>query len=59
MMGERAGLQAALFYEFDLDRHVPGDHLLRAVDRFLDLSGIRAQLQPFYSAIDVPRSTPN
>jgi len=58
MMGERTGMQAALFYEFDLDRHVPGNHLLRAIDRFVDLSGIRAQVQPLYSAIGRPSIDP-
>jgi len=58
MMGERAGVQAALFYEFDLDRHVPGDHLLRSIDRFVDLSGVRARLRPFYSAIGRPSIDP-
>ena len=42
MMGKRAGMQAALFYEFDRDRHVPSDHLLRAIDRFIHLFGIQA-----------------
>ena len=37
MMGERLVDQAALFYEFSLDRHVPSDHLLRSIDRFVDL----------------------
>jgi hypothetical protein len=27
--------QAALFYEFSLDRHIPADHLLRSIDRFV------------------------
>jgi hypothetical protein len=27
--------QAALFYEFSLDRHVPATHLLRSIDRFV------------------------
>ncbi len=31
MMGERQVDQAALFYEFSLERHVPQDHLLRAI----------------------------
>ena len=44
MMGKRAGMQAALFYEFNLDRHVPNDHLLRAIDQFIHLSGIRISL---------------
>jgi len=58
MMGERVEMQAALFYEFNLDRHVPGDHLLRSIDRFVDLSGIRSQLGPFYSAIGRPSIDP-
>ena len=33
MMGERTVLQESLFYSFNLDRHVPMDHLLRSVDR--------------------------
>ncbi len=31
MMGERTVLQESLFYSFNLDRHVPMDHLLRSV----------------------------
>ena len=34
------GMQAApeqLFYDFCLEDHVPDDHLLRRIDRFLDL----------------------
>ncbi|HYD70229.1 hypothetical protein [Azospirillum sp.] len=42
MMGERMVMQEVLFYEFSLERHVPSDHLLRSIDRFVDLSGIRA-----------------
>ena len=49
MMGERTGVQDRLFYEFDLERMVPSDHLLRRVDAVLDLSGLRAQLAPHYS----------
>lgn len=37
MMGERKVDQAVLFYEFSLERHVPQDHLLRAIDRFVEL----------------------
>lgn len=39
MMGERTVAQEALFYSFNLERHVPADHLLRSIDRFVDLSG--------------------
>jgi hypothetical protein len=35
MMGERQVDQAALFYEFSLERHVPQDHLLRGVRALL------------------------
>jgi hypothetical protein len=58
MMGERRVEQAALFYEFSLDRHVPDDHLLRAIDRFVDLDGVRAHLAPFYSPIGRPSIDP-
>lgn len=37
MMGERTVIQEALFYEFSLERHFPASHLVRAVDRLVDL----------------------
>jgi transposase len=37
---------------------VPADHLLRSIDRFVDLSGIREQLQPFYSKTGRPSIDP-
>ena len=37
MMGERTVLQEALFYSFSLEGHVRYDHLLRSVDRFVNL----------------------
>jgi transposase len=58
MMGERRVGQDALFYEFSLERHVPVDHLLRSIDRFVDLSGVRAHLRPFYSEIGRPSIDP-
>ena len=56
MMGHRQVEQAALFYEFSLERHVPTDHLLRSIDRFVDLEEIRRDLAPFYSSIGRPQS---
>src|SRR5437763_15568812 len=50
MMGPRQVDQAALFYEFSLERHVPAAHLLRSIDRFVDLSDVRSHLAPFYSS---------
>ena len=58
MMGERMVAQEALFYSFNLDRHVPADHLLRSIDRFVDLSGIREHLKPFYSETGRPSIDP-
>ena len=58
MMGERRRPQASLFYEFRLEDHVPADHLVRAIDRFVDLSSIRHDLAPFYSAIGRPSIDP-
>ena len=49
---------AQLFYEFRLDDHVPTDHLLRRIDRFLDLEGVRSELKPFYSHIGRPSIDP-
>jgi transposase len=58
MMGDRQVVQGALFYEFSLERHVPADHVLRAIDRFVDLKGVRAHLAPFYSSTGRPSVDP-
>ncbi len=58
MMGHRQVEQAALFYEFSLERHIPGDHLLRAVDRFVELGELRRELAPFYSTLGRPSIDP-
>src|SRR6202035_4291419 len=49
---------AKLFYEFCLEDRVPGDHLLRKIDRFLDLRALRQELAPFYSTIGRPSIDP-
>ena len=43
-----------MFYEFSLGRHVPEAHLLREIDRFVELDGVRAHLVPFYSETGRP-----
>ncbi len=58
MMGHRQVKQAALFYEFSLERHVPADHLLRSIDRFVELGQLRRELAPLYSAIGLPSLDP-
>jgi hypothetical protein len=50
MMGERMVMQDSLFYEFRLEQHVPADHQLRMIDRFVGLSDLRRHLAAFYSA---------
>src|SRR6202795_2569077 len=54
MMGPRQVEQGVLFYNFSLDARVPGDHLLRSIDRFVDLSELRRELAPFYSMLGRP-----
>jgi transposase len=58
MMGDRRAAQAALFYEFSLESHVPSGHLLRSIDRFVELDGLRRDLAPFYSEIGRPSIDP-
>jgi transposase len=58
MMGQRGGKQDRLFYSFNLDDHVPANHLLRGINHFLDLSDLRAYLAPFYSHTGRPSIDP-
>jgi transposase len=58
MMGHQRFEQAALLYEFSLERHVPADHLLRSIDRFVDLDGLKRELSSFYSTIGRPSIAP-
>jgi len=58
MMGPKQEAQAALFYEFSLEDHVPQDHLLRSNDRFVDLGDIRQYLAEFYSHTGRPSIDP-
>ncbi|MEO0960201.1 MAG: IS1182 family transposase [Pseudomonadota bacterium] len=58
MMGPRQVAQGSLFYGFSIEDHVPQDHLVRRLDRYLDLSEIRGFLAPYYSAIGRPSIDP-
>lgn len=58
MMGERTVQQDALFHEFSLERHVPETHLLRSLDRFVELDGVRSAPAPFYSEAGRPSIDP-
>ncbi len=57
MMGQTAN-QDQLFYAFNLEDHIPRDHLLRGINRFLDLSTLRQHLAPFYSHTGRPSIDP-
>jgi transposase len=58
MMGQNSGNQNRLFYSFNLEDHVPANHLLRGIDQFLDLADLRAYLTPFYSHTGRPSIDP-
>ena len=57
MMGTQAAPER-LFYDFCLEDHVPDGHLLRRIDRFLDLGDVRQKLKPFYCTIGRPSIDP-
>ena len=58
MMGQHSGKQDRLFYSFNLDEHVPADHLLRSIDRYLDLSDLHQHLEAYYSHTGRPSVDP-
>ncbi len=47
-----------LFYRFNLERHVPANHLLRHIDAVLDLSAIRQTVAPYYAVGGRPSIDP-
>ncbi len=57
-MGQLPSGQQRLFYSFNLEDHVPAQHLLRSIDQCLDLSDLRAYLADFYSPIGRPSIDP-
>ena len=58
MMGQQTGGQERLFYSFNLEDHVPADHLLRGIDQCLDLSELRQYLTEYYSHTGRPSIDP-
>src|SRR5450432_986226 len=58
MMGQRGGKQDRLFYSFNLDDHVPADHMLRSIDRYLDLTDLHQHLEAYYSHTGRPSVDP-
>src|SRR5215831_10213731 len=58
MMGYRQVEQAALFYEFSLEKHIPADHLMRSIDTFVDFERVRRDLVSFYGSVGRPSIDP-
>ena len=58
MMGRQTSGQERLFYGFNLESHVPQDHLLRGIDHFLDLGDLRQHLTNYYSSTGRPSIDP-
>src|SRR5437667_11109527 len=58
MMGRCNRDQGQLFYSFDLDAAVPGDHLVREIAAVLDLSWVYDELAPHYPPMGRPSIDP-
>ena len=58
MMGRHNRDQGQLFYSFDLDAVVPGDHLVREIAAVLDLTWVYDELAPHYPSIGRPSIDP-
>lgn len=58
-MRSKQGAQAVLFCEFSLERHAPRDHLLRLIDRFVDLTSVRTHLTDFHVHTGRPSIDPD
>src|SRR5271163_765714 len=56
--GRAAGDAGGAVLGFSLERHVPDNHLLRKIDRFVDLSEVRTHLEPYYSETGRPSIDP-
>jgi transposase len=54
----RQSAQEDLFYEFRLEAHVPGDHLLRQLDAVLNFDRVRSSLAGLYSPTGRPSIDP-
>src|SRR5512137_973641 len=58
MMGRQASGQDRLFYAFNLEDHVPANHLLRGIEGCLDLRGLHEHLAEHYSHTGRPSIDP-
>ena len=53
MMGQQQKTES-LFYYFRLEDHIPENHLVRLIDRYVDFSFVRERLKDFYSQVGRP-----
>ena len=58
MMGELPDAQGELIYDFNLEKHIPAEHLLRQIDQFLDFTELRRHLKAYYSTTGRPSVDP-
>jgi len=58
MMGRLSQDQGQLFYSFNLEEAVPGDHLVREIAAVLDLNWVHGELAPHYPSIGRPSIDP-
>lgn len=58
MMGRQTVGQDKLFYAFNLEDHIPVNHLLRGINQFLDLSDLHRHLSESYSHTGRPSIDP-
>ena len=60
MMGRQTVDRSQLFYLFNLEEHIPADHLLRRLNPVVTwvLVDLREKLAPFYSDIGRPSIDP-
>jgi len=57
MMGQHIRSES-LFYYFRLEDHVPADHLLRLIDKYVDFTFVRERLKQHYSDTGRPSIDP-
>ena len=57
MMGQQPRTES-MFYYFRLEDQIPEDHLLRLIDRYVDLSFVRERLKGLYSSAGRPSIDP-
>ena len=58
MLGPKQEAQSALFYDFQIEDHVPTHHVLPAIDGVADLSSVRKNLTEFYGSTGRPPIDP-